>query len=38
MTGTARGTIFFFIDGEREGGLCGTGTKDYFCDGWRFYL
>lgn len=26
----------FFIDGEKEPRLRGTGTEDYFCDGWGF--
>jgi hypothetical protein len=26
----------FFIDGELEPSLRGTGTEDYFCDGWGF--
>jgi hypothetical protein len=26
----------FFIDGETEPRLRGTGTEDYFCDGWGF--
>jgi hypothetical protein len=26
----------FFIDGEKEPSLRGTGTEDYFCDGWGF--
>ncbi len=30
------GDDFFFIDGEREPSLRGTGTEDYFCDGWGF--
>ena len=28
------GDDFFFIDGEAEPSLRGTGTEDYFCDGW----
>jgi hypothetical protein len=31
------GDDFFFIDGEKEPRLRGTGTEDYFCDGWGFY-
>ncbi|MCC6123332.1 MAG: DUF2961 domain-containing protein [Pirellulales bacterium] len=31
------GDDFFFIDGETEPRLRGTGTEDYFCDGWGFY-
>jgi hypothetical protein len=31
------GDDFFFIDGETEPTLRGTGTEDYFCDGWGFY-
>jgi hypothetical protein len=27
---------FFFIDGAAEPQLRGTGTEDYFCDGWGF--
>jgi hypothetical protein len=30
------GDDFFFIDGELEPRLRGTGTEDYFCDGWGF--
>jgi hypothetical protein len=30
------GDDFFFIDGESEPRLRGTGTEDYFCDGWGF--
>ena len=30
------GNDFFFIDGEKEPSLRGTGTEDYFCDGWGF--
>ena len=30
------GDDFFFIDGEQEPRLRGTGTEDYFCDGWGF--
>lgn len=30
------GDDFFFIDGEQEPSLRGTGTEDYFCDGWGF--
>ena len=32
------GDDFFFIDGEKEPSLRGTGTEDYFCDGWGFRL
>ena len=28
------GDDFFYIDGEKEPSLCGTGSEDYFCDGW----
>lgn len=28
------GDDFFFIDGEKEPRLRGTGSEDYFCDGW----
>lgn len=31
------GDDFFFIDGEKEPSLRGTGTEDYFCDGWGFW-
>ncbi|MCC6125848.1 MAG: DUF2961 domain-containing protein [Pirellulales bacterium] len=31
------GDDFFFIDGETEPRLRGTGTEDYFCDGWGFW-
>jgi hypothetical protein len=30
------GNDYFFIDGEKEPRLRGTGTEDYFCDGWGF--
>jgi len=30
------GDDFFFIDGEQEPSLRGTGSEDYFCDGWGF--
>jgi len=30
------GDDFFFIDGEQEPSLRGTGTEDYFCDAWGF--
>lgn len=30
------GDDFFYIDGETEPSLRGTGTEDYFCDGWGF--
>ena len=30
------GDDFFFIDGESTPSLRGTGTEDYFCDGWGF--
>jgi hypothetical protein len=30
------GDDFFFIDGAAEPQLRGTGTEDYFCDGWGF--
>ena len=30
------GDDFFYIDGESEPSLRGTGTEDYFCDGWGF--
>ncbi|HTY87406.1 MAG TPA: glycoside hydrolase family 172 protein [Candidatus Acidoferrum sp.] len=30
------GNDHFFIDGEPEPRLRGTGTEDYFCDGWGF--
>ncbi len=30
------GDDFFFIDGETEPSLRGTGTEDYFCDAWGF--
>ena len=30
------GDDFFFIDGEKEPSLRGTGSEDYFCDGWGF--
>ena len=30
------GNDYFFIDGENEPGLRGTGTEDYFCEGWGF--
>ena len=28
------GDDFFYIDGEKEPSLKGTGSEDYFCDGW----
>jgi hypothetical protein len=30
------GDDFFFVDGEAEPRLRGTGTEDYFCDAWGF--
>ena len=30
------GNDFFYIDGEQNPSLRGTGTEDYFCDGWGF--
>jgi hypothetical protein len=30
------GDDFFFIDGEKEPRLTGTGTEDYFCNAWGF--
>jgi hypothetical protein len=30
------GDDFFFIDGEEEPSLRGTGTEDYYCDAWGF--
>jgi hypothetical protein len=30
------GDDFFYIDGEKEPSLRGTGTEDYFCDAWGF--
>lgn len=30
------GDDFFFIDGEDEPSLRGTGSEDYFCDAWGF--
>lgn len=30
------GDDFFFIDGEAEPSIRGTGTEDYFCDAWGF--
>ena len=30
------GDDFFYIDGEQEPSLRGTGTEDYFCDAWGF--
>ena len=32
------GDDFFFIDGEKEPTLRGTGTEDYFCDAWGFKI
>lgn len=32
------GNDFFFINGEREPRLRGTGTEDYFCDGWGLHV
>jgi hypothetical protein len=31
------GNEYFFVDGEQEPDLRGTGTEDYFCEGWGFY-
>lgn len=28
------GDDFWFVDGEKEPGLRGTGSEDYFCDAW----
>jgi hypothetical protein len=30
------GDDFFFIDGQKEPELKGTGSEDYFCDAWGF--
>jgi hypothetical protein len=30
------GDDFFFIDGETEPSIRGTGSEDYFCDAWGF--
>jgi hypothetical protein len=30
------GDDFFYIDGDKEPRLRGTGSEDYFCDGWGF--
>jgi len=30
------GDDFFFVDGEEEPSLRGTGSEDYFCDAWGF--
>ena len=30
------GDDFFYIDGEAEPSIRGTGTEDYFCDAWAF--
>jgi hypothetical protein len=30
------GDDFFYIDGEKEPSLRGTGSEDYYCDGWGF--
>jgi len=30
------GDDFFYVDGESEPSLRGTGTEDYFCDAWGF--
>jgi len=32
------GDDFFFIDGEKEPSLRGTGSEDYFCDAWGLRL
>ena len=32
------GNDYFFVDGEKEPSLRGTGTEDYFCDAWRFRI
>jgi hypothetical protein len=31
------GDDFFYIDGEKVPSLRGTGSEDYFCDGWGFW-
>lgn len=31
------GDDFFYVDGETEPSVRGTGTEDYFCDGWGFH-
>ena len=31
------GNDYFYIDGETDPSLRGTGTEDYFCDGWGFH-
>ena len=31
------GDDFFYIDGEKEPSLKGTGTEDYYCDAWGFH-
>jgi hypothetical protein len=36
QTWYGEGDDFFFIDGETEPSLRGTGTEDYFCDAWGF--
>jgi len=38
LTGSwyGEGDDFFFIDGESEPRLRGTGSEDYFCDAWGF--
>ncbi len=30
------GDDFFYVDGETEPSIRGTGTEDYFCDAWGF--
>ena len=30
------GEIKFFMDGDRDPTICGTGTEDYFCDAYNF--
>ena len=30
------GDDFFYVDGEAEPSIRGTGTEDYFCDAWGF--
>ncbi|HEX3628059.1 MAG TPA: glycoside hydrolase family 172 protein [Verrucomicrobiae bacterium] len=30
------GNDYFYVDGENEPDLRGTGTEDYFCEGWGF--
>ena len=34
--GSAKATIFFYVDGKKKADIEGTGTEDYFNDAWSF--